>query len=803
MSVSRIHSLLIAALMTLAPVAAGAEGARIAGRVVDQEGVGLSGVSVAVPALGVATDTDAGGRYTLEDVPAGSYDLTMTLGEHALTVTLEVAGGDPVELKTVAEWRLNFAETILVNAATRRPRRIVEAPASVTALTPEEIARRSSHGQLPRMLTAVTGVEAPQSGLYDFSVNLRGFNTFLNRRILTLIDGRDPSIPVFLGGQQWAAISFPLDDLAAVELVRGPGAALYGAGAFNGVLNLLTRAPADSLGGRVRLTGGELATHRIELLHAGELAPGWFFKALGGFNESDDLTRSRVDRGEYQPDLLPTEAIAPILDRNRIVSGGLRFDRLFGDAGDRLLTLEGGTALFEGTTFVTGSGRFHQLDVDRPWARLNLSAPRWNFLAYHTVEVSDDLKNLGSGGATYLDSYQLGLEAQLNSRFSGGRGHLIGGASYNRQVVDTADPQGRQTVFARSEAARNSALFGQVEFELAPALQAVISVRWDDSDLTGSRVSPRAAVVYAPRPRHTLRFTYSDAFQRPTLAQFFTRVEVAPPADLSAVEELLAPILGGVPLGLESVPTLVVGNEQLESEEVSSLEIGYQAILGQKAFLTLSYYRNELSSFVSPILPQVGTSFGRLNPDYGPYAPPAGLSPAAGATVQATLEAALGPQLYPLLSNDAGGSPVFALLSFTNFGRVDTQGLELSLDVAWGAGWRTDLSYSWFDFEVREAGAPLAPNAPENQLGIGIHYARRHLDATLGWRWVDGFEWVDGLFAGPVASYGVADLALSYALNDRWRLGLDLANLLDDRHYEMFGGDLLERRALAHASFSW
>ena len=71
----------------------------------------------------------------------------------------------------------------------------MEAPAAVTVLGSEELARQAPHGQLPRVLAGMPGVELVQSGLYDFNLNSRGFNTFYNQRILTRIDGRDPSLP--------------------------------------------------------------------------------------------------------------------------------------------------------------------------------------------------------------------------------------------------------------------------------------------------------------------------------------------------------------------------------------------------------------------------------------------------------------------------------------------------------------------------------------------------------------------------------------------------------------------------------
>ena len=125
-----------------------------------------------------------------------------------------------------------------------------------------------------------------QSGLYDYNINTRGFNSSLNRRVATLIDGRDPSVP-FLGAQEWSAVSFPLDDLANLEMVRGPSAALYGANASSGVLNMTTKAPRDSQGGILRLSFGELNTTNVDLRWAGSLGNEWYVKALGGIRTMD------------------------------------------------------------------------------------------------------------------------------------------------------------------------------------------------------------------------------------------------------------------------------------------------------------------------------------------------------------------------------------------------------------------------------------------------------------------------------------------------------------------------------------
>ena len=146
----------------------------------------------------------------------------------------------------------------------------------------------------------------------------------------------------FLGSQEWAAISFPLDDLASVELVRGPSSALYGANAFNGVLNLVTKQPRYSEGGLVRLTGGELSTFNGDLRQAGEIGGGWYYKLVGGYRQSDDFTVSRVDGGEYggpgtDVGTLPRERIPLVLTDDEIPFGGARLEKYLdnGHVGDR------------------------------------------------------------------------------------------------------------------------------------------------------------------------------------------------------------------------------------------------------------------------------------------------------------------------------------------------------------------------------------------------------------------------------------------------------------------------------------
>ena len=155
---------------------------------------------------------------------------------------------------------------IVVEGASRAPERIVEAPAAISVVPPEVLQNVSITGQAPVALQSVPGVDVVQSGVNDFNVNARGFNSSLNRRVLVLQDGRDLAI-AFLGSQEWNGMTQPLEDLGKVEMVRGPGSALYGANAFSGVVNITTPTAREVIGTKAH-RGGRRARDR-----AGRPAP--------------------------------------------------------------------------------------------------------------------------------------------------------------------------------------------------------------------------------------------------------------------------------------------------------------------------------------------------------------------------------------------------------------------------------------------------------------------------------------------------------------------------------------------------
>jgi len=809
-----LAAMLVVLLVAAAPALAQGNG-RIDGRLATPGGRALGGVTVTLSGNGLDRVTLSGGNgsFTFTSVPAGDYTLNYALGDNSASGEVTVAAGATASVEQELDWETSFAESITVYSASRRTERITEAPAAITVIPQEEIERQATSGQVPKLLEFTPGTEVTQSGLYDFNFNTRGFNSSLNRRILTLIDGRDPSVP-FLGSQEWAAVSFPLDDLASVELVRGPGSALYGADAFNGVLNMVTKAPRYSQGGKIQVTGGDLDTRRFDVRAAGELGGGTYFKVTGGHMESEDFSVSRNAASggpEYLPcapgqsvGCLTAEPVPLGVTEDTLTFGGLRLDKYFG-GGAAVLTLEGGTASIEGPVAQTGIGRVQLLDVKRPWMRANFNTEHWNVLGYYNKRDASDQLALRSGATLVLDSDNTDFEIQGNSLFAGGRGRVVGGASYKEENIDSANAQGVQTLMFSPRDENFTGVFGQLEYDLTDSLRAVVALRWDDSTLHDSQVSPRGSLVWAATPDHTFRVTYAEAFQTPNYSEFFLRAPVAPSLNLGLIEQALAPYLGGVPLGLSNVPILAVGNPNLDVEEVTSYEAGYTGIFGKSTYLTIDYYHNEINNFITDLIGRIQPALGgNINPSFGPYTPPAELPGPVQQLLLQTLQGVLGPTFF-VLSNAPDGSPIIVPVSYVNFGEVKTQGVELGLHHHFNEQLSLQVNYTWFDFDVQQelAADPVIPNAPENTYSLALSWVDDKFDATVGFRAVDGFDWNAGVFRGPVPSYEVVSVTGNYHFNDSWGVGIDVSNALDDEHWEAFGGDILQRRALAHLNFSW
>ena len=253
----RIGRRIAVGLSVLFPVAVAAQATTLRGTVARaSDGQPLDGATVSVVGTPLAATTGLSGRFVLAGVPIGSQVLRVVrIGYAPLQRETVVDGLGRDSLAFVlTEFTITLAD-LTVTAVSRVPERLVSAPGAVASLDATTARDLALTGQPALALTTLPGVDVVQTDVQDFNINARGFNTVFNRRVLVLQDGRDLAI-AFLGSQEWLGMSATMEDMVKIEFVRGPSAALYGANAFAGVLDLTTPTARETPGGRISLAAG-------------------------------------------------------------------------------------------------------------------------------------------------------------------------------------------------------------------------------------------------------------------------------------------------------------------------------------------------------------------------------------------------------------------------------------------------------------------------------------------------------------------------------------------------------------------
>lgn len=751
------------------------------------DGGALSSVSVSVPAAGVSTITGTDGRYTLRRVPVGPQTVVFRwLGYAPTEVQVVVEADRTVTADAALEAVVVSLGEIVVEGASRGPERIVEAPAAISVVPQEVLQSVAVTGQAPMALQSVPGVDIVQSGVNDFNVNARGFNSTLNRRVLTLQDGRDLAI-AFLGSQEWNGLTQPLDELGRVEMVRGPGSALYGANAFSGVINITTPEAREVQGSKLTLAGGELETFRVDGRHASLFGDGRFgIRLTGGYNRSDTYSRSRTLANgtslqqEYEDatdePVGPVREAIPLFgqtadpvtgevsgerDPLRNIYGSGRFDYYL-DNGS-VLTVDGGAARVENEIFVTGIGRVQVDEAIKPYARAALAAERYNIFGYWNSRTSLEPQfSLTSGLPLEERSDIFHIEGQNNWNFNQDRGRVVYGVSYRNTRVNTSGTLMNLANDDRSDDLYSA--YGQLEYRITPQVRLVGAARFDDGDLIESQFSPKAAVVFSPNENHSFRASVNRAFQTPNYSEFFLQVPVAPPTGQpatleGAIEGYYAAVRQNVPppaiadLTLTddlpwqfsgATPALALGNANLDVETVTGWEVGYKGTLGERVFVSVDGYINRLRNFVTDLLPGVNPSY----PSYGltqEVNVPAELIALDARLAQLGLPAdhPLRAPIPQLLGGHAlleaglriqGGNALATLpdgsravvLSYTNAGKVIERGIEIGLGYQFTPEIRGDVSFTGFSFDVDEeeqaVGDQLLPNTPSKKATFSVSY---------------------------------------------------------------------------------
>jgi len=798
----------------------------------------LPGVQITVRGTGLVAATNTQGRYVMQRVPEGPQTIVFRwLGYVPVERQVTVSGD--MTLDIALEPQVVSLADITVSAASREPERIVEAPAAITYVDPRVLQTTAPTGQAPLALQEAPGVDLVQSGVNDFNINARGFNSSLNRRVLTLLDGRDLAI-AFLGSQEWNTLPVAMDELRSMELVRGPGSALYGANAFAGVINMTTLSPRESPGGKISVSGGELESYKADGRWAGLFGEGRFgLRVNGGYSSNDTWTRSRtlVDRTALQQEyaeavegsditvgLMSSPEVRALIgqtcggatavcagldrtpqgDRDAITAayGSARLDYYLNNGG--ALTFEGGASQVQNEVLVTGIGRVQVAKGFKPYGRVAYNSNHLNVFGYwNRRESKEPQYSLASGAELFEKSDIFHVEAQGNTDFMDGSGKAIFGTSFRQYNVNTSGSLMRPADDDRSDKVYSA--YAQLEYRVTDQVRLVGAARYDEGDLFDGQFSPKGGIVFSPNENHSFRFTVNRAFQTPNYSEFFLRVAAGAPQNFSALEaglraSPLGAALAGVPQGQlftnsATVPVFARGNADLDVEKTLGYELGWKGALTSRVYVTVDAYLNNIKDFVADLLPGVNPAFGFWS---APDAVPEQFRAQLEGAVKQNL-AGISPLAAAGLTRTEDGNTAI-VVSYTNEGDVDQKGVDIGLGIQLNNEFRLDGTYSYFDFTVnsKNAGDQLVPNTPKSKGTVTLAYQgiSNGFDGSLSLRAVAGYDWAAGVFVGKVPSSEFVNASLGYRLTPNFRLFAVGTNILDQQRYQLFGGSVLGRRVI-------
>jgi len=264
-----------------------------------------------------------------------------------------------------------------VTSASRKMQSLADTAAAVFVITSEDI-RRSGVTNIPDALRMVPGVTVARIDSSKWAVTARGFNGRFARKLLVLIDGRSAYSPLF-SGVFWDAQDTLLEDIERIEVIRGPGATIWGANAVNGVINIITKKAADTTGGLVVAGAGSYERGFGAVRYGTELGKWGAVRAYGKYFNRNEL---KAEDGR------------PADDGWDMGRGGFRMD---GKSGQNSFTLQGD--LYDGTERET---------ITFP----DLAAP---FPGYATVRTADT--TVGGGNLLSRWTRSLADDAELSLQF--------------------------------------------------------------------------------------------------------------------------------------------------------------------------------------------------------------------------------------------------------------------------------------------------------------------------------------------------------------------------------------------------
>ncbi|WP_236632067.1 TonB-dependent receptor plug domain-containing protein [Endozoicomonas montiporae] len=653
-----------------------------------------------------------------------------------------------------------------VTSVSRKKQRLMDSAAAIFVITSEDILR-SGVTSIPEALRMVPGMQVARFNGNTWSISTRGFNYIFANKLLVLIDGRTVYSPLF-SGVNWDVQDTLMEDIDRIEVIRGPGAALWGANAVNGVINVITKKAADTQGNLVSLGAGNEEKAFGAYRHGGEFGETGYYKVYFKAFERDGL--AKADGSDANDDW-------------KMKRAGFRTE--WKPTADTDLTFLGD--IYEGTTrpilkifdkndpFAGNNGIQRLENTDRDQRGGNLIAHWKKTISdaedYSLRAVLDDYQNFDYRITEKRQSFDL----EFQHYFQPLENHdLVWGASFRRtwyQLSDMRYIEHRDKDGNKKDSRQDNlySLFAQDDITLNKSWNVSFSARYEHNAFTGEEFQPNAKLTWKATEDRTFWASVSKAVKTPSVS------ETAVFSDNITFASIGSPFI-----------VSIAGNRDLNSEELNAFELGYREQFGSSFRLDITGFYNQYENIVAYV---------------SDTKCPDGSMP-------------LNPQAFPICLSGNNSLLRFPT-TLVNGLDATTYGLEVVADWQAKDWWKLQFTYGWLQVDAsHNANSPALASAlqaneqlVENLSAKNTMNLRSSMNLPNQWYfdvWVRG---ISNLKDADVSGYTALDLRLAKKINDNLEFSIVAQNLFDKQRAEfseIFSGlDATEIEESWYAQVRW
>lgn len=497
-----------------------------------------------------------------------------------------------VEHPAAPDERIFLEDLPIVLSASRLEQPLADAPGAVTVID-RELIKASGAREIVDLLRLVPGFQVGMSYFSRPAAAYHGLADEFSRRMQVLIDGRAIYSPYFLGSIDWNNLRLSLDDIERIEVLRGSNSAAYGANAFMGVVNIITRHPSQSQGARLDVARGSQGIEDHALRYGGKLGEMDYRISAGrrsdnGFANFHDSRQTEYVAFRGDARLSPRDELQLQAGANRSAYG----TGFAGSLGDPIRTPH--------------ESGFH---VQAAWKRALGPDEDLTVNLYHLRDSGSEKYTVRGLIANPPPFPPTRLSAPVDADRQSGRSHL------EIQHVFRIDPSARvvwgleqrhESVASRlmfgtgkTQSTNLSRLFGNLEWRLAPMWLVNAGALLERHSFSGTDLSPRLMLNFQPAPGQTLRLGTTTAYRAPSLAEERALVRydvtVTPPPPFPPAKAVL---------------TTYDASGGLQAERVRASELSY---LGEFRGIGLTVDARAFHENVSRIIDKRGNPADFLN----------------------------------------------------------------------------------------------------------------------------------------------------------------------------------------------